>query len=830
MKTVRRVLKPRSTAPVAVSWCAAVLRLHDEDLFGEWIGEACAVFIRRIFALSEVKSVEIDREKFAAEIRFDTDHFELAKHLQRLAGAIRGETFQHSQAISDSPLLEDLNRFGGRVKIWRLDTVLTTWDIVDHRRGRIRFRHESIRLDPALAGRVQNIIADTAGVTGCSVQPLTGSVLIRFDPAATDALRLLRILEREWRRPALPDLEARIPVPAGYGLSNTSLALAAAGEFAIPALLPVCAILLVGSNLSTFRSTGRQLLEGRIGLAALYASIVAATLASGQFIASAAMSWMFVFWHHRYYDQLENARRRLLGEITRRPNSVRLAKLETTRSSVEIPIDDLTAGDVILISAGEQIPVDGRVLEGQGLVDERLVRGVHGLNRKGPEDAVLTGSTLRLGELQVEVVRHGAQTQAAGLARAIMAVTAPPAGSRTVSLRGEKLAERSIMPTIAVAGLGLVVGGVSTAGAILRPDYATGPGLAFPLETLQAVTLCLRHGIVIRNPESLERVATSDLLIIDHHSALEQTELEIGSVEAFPGATEDELLRFADAAFCDLEDERAAVLRSTCRERGIKALDIQAVEFAIDVTLMHRSDCIKVGDLGARSSKGFKANRSGSSAREKLESADSLMVGINGRLTGLIHFRRSARPEAASAFERLRSKRSIQIGIISDQSDRNIAPLAASLGVDFHIGGLTPDDRIHLLKDCRARGFKVAYAGDGHLDPHLAAGAQIAISLGSDKSYSVDCNPATIHLLQPQLSKLAELWDIAHIHERRLKTAYRYTLIPNLLCVAGALTWGFTSLASVAVTNLGTYGLYRRTATSIRSLEHQIVRSLTMHS
>ena len=58
--------------------------------------------------------------------------------------------------------------------------------------------------------------------------------------------------------------------------------------------------------------------------------------------------------------------------------------------------------------------------------------------------------------------------------------------------------------------------------------------LAFPLETLQAATLCLRHGIVIRNPESLERVATSDLLIIDHSSALERTELEIGAIEAFP--------------------------------------------------------------------------------------------------------------------------------------------------------------------------------------------------------------------------------------------------------------------------------------------------------
>ena len=110
---------------------------------------------------------------------------------------------------------------------------------------------------------------------------------------------------------------------------------------------------------------------------------------------------------------------------------------------------------------------------------------------------------------------------------------------------------------MAAAGLGLLVGGLNTAGAILRPDYATGPGLAFPLETLQAVALCLRHGIVIRNPEAIQRVATSDLLIIDHSSALEHTELEVAAIETFSGATEDDLFRFANAAFHDLDDERA---------------------------------------------------------------------------------------------------------------------------------------------------------------------------------------------------------------------------------------------------------------------------------
>ena len=140
------------------------------------------------------------------------------------------------------------------------------------------------------------------------------------------------------------------------------------------------------------------------------------------------------------------------------------------------------------------------------------------------------------------------------------------------------------------------------------------------------MTLCLRHGIVICNAESLQRVATSDLLIIDHSSALEQTELEIRAIEAFPDITEDELLRFADAAFRQLDDERSDVLRRRCRERGIEALVLQPVEFTTDVTLMHGKDCIKVGDLGPRPSRSLKVTGSDNAEVERLNSADSLMV------------------------------------------------------------------------------------------------------------------------------------------------------------------------------------------------------------
>jgi cation transport ATPase len=175
---------------------------------------------------------------------------------------------------------------------------------------------------------------------------------------------------------------------------------------------------------------------------------------------------------------------------------------------------------------------------------------------------------------------------------------------------------------------------------------------------------------------------------------------------------------------------------------------------------------------------------------------------------------------------RLRSKRNLQVGIIAEQSQPSLALLMTSLGADFHISSLSVDDRIRFLRNCRNRGFKVAYVGDCRIDSRAMAEVHVAISLVGSETDNLDHVSAPICVLQPRMAKLAELWDIASIHRRRLRVAHGYALIPNLACIVGAFAWGFTSLASVVVTNLGTYCVYSRTTASIRSLEHQIARSL----
>ena len=376
-----------------------------------------------------------------------------------------------------------------------------------------------------------------------------------------------------------------------------------------------------------------------------------------------------------------------------------------------------------------------------------------------------------------------------------------------------------------MAGIGLLVGDISTAGAILRPDYATGPGLAYPLEALQAGALCFHNGILIRDPSVLDRLAEIDLVILDHHAAFEHTLLAVDAVEVFPDYAENDLLRYAATALHELDDDRVSALLDECTARGIELLGLQPIEFGTDLTLLHGNDRVKVGDLGQRARGQVRAREQNRHDHQELAAPGSLMVGINGRVAGLIHFRRSEQLAGAATLLRLRSRHNLIIGLVSDEPEPRVAALRVSLGADFHIGDLSAADRIRLLRDCRDRGFKVAYVGDCRTDPNIVNLAQVAISLGGSEASSSLHDPAPICLLQPRISKLNALWEIALVHRRRVTVAHGYSLIPNLACVAGAFAWGFTSLASVLVTNMGTYSVYSRTAASIRSLERQIASS-----
>ncbi len=187
-------------------------------------------------------------------------------------------------------------------------------------------------------------------------------------------------------------------------------------------------------------------------------------------------------------------------------------------------------GDRVVVKTGDIIPADGSVVDGDGVVDERNVSGIDGAARKRSGGSALAGSVVLFGQFQIEVGRLGEETRAAAIRR-VLALVLSPTVSRSRPGDRNHLAERAVAPTLATAGLGLALGDLNTAAAILGPDYATGPTLAGSLLSIGDIAQCLSRGIVVRDPKALDRLAQVDLLVVADHPGIERPELRVAAID-----------------------------------------------------------------------------------------------------------------------------------------------------------------------------------------------------------------------------------------------------------------------------------------------------------
>jgi cation transport ATPase len=554
-------------------------------------------------------------------------------------------------------------------------------------------------------------------------------------------------------------------------LAGATLGIAALGQFAVPALVPVSAVLLVGTNLRTFQAAWHQARARQFGLPALSTTIVATTMISSQFVGAALMSCCTAYWNRRARRDLDDQRRHLLEDCLPTVPLVRLLDGPEGAPEVLVPPDQIHEGNRIVVVAGEAIPADGKILDGGLVVDERGLRGLDGASRKGPGDPVLAGSTVLAGSAKVKVERTGDATRGALIARALTSATSPARGRSAPTRHAETFASRTVGPVLATSGFGfLLSGNPVTALAMMRPDYATGVGVSVPLATLRDVATCARRGIVIRDPDAFDKLDRVDVVLLDDHPALGRTALEVAGIETrMPSEVEPDLLRYAASALRHLDDPRAPALAAACRDRQVPLFDLEPAELAergVGVSIAHGRRRIRVyeadpdieraledargvgptllsdkGSVGPTllSDKGSVGptllSDKGSVGPTLLSDISGgtrpLLVEINGNVVALISFRASDTLEGAEAVRRLAASRRVPIVLLTDRTRAEAASTAAALGVNQVKGSLDPQARRDIVRSYRLQGLKAAFVGDCS-DPAIAsaaAEAYVAISI-----------------------------------------------------------------------------------------------------
>ena len=510
------------------------MQLRHSQLFADPAGDFCRTFLDRLFAIEEILHVCIEPRIGLVTIEQRPNQSSTASLLSRIA-----QVFSETRTTHPANLHLYLNRKrGAAVHVFRHGSNVSTWKVIHDLPGRTRFGHVALSGQKKVADFLDQELSATFGVLESKANPRTGTVLINFNDQVVTTSHLLHVLEGMLHDFENPRSRSYAHSGASLTLTYTSLGLAAAADFFFPVLLPASGLLLALTNIVTLKAAWKELRSKRLGVSVLYVTIVVATIVSGAFFTAALMGWFVQFWDRRSHRELSDAQRKLLQGFRRRS---RFAWLCRDDVELEVPVERLQPGDTVAIQSGEMIPADGVIVSGRAEVDERLVRGVEGLTTKAIGDQVFANSLVFDGGLRVRVTRSSDNSRAANIVSALEHASTPEPAH--LKQRGQAFASRTVPPTLAAAGVGLMVGDIGTALAILRPDYWSGPGMSQPLGNLHDVVDCARRGIVVRDASVLHRFAKSDLMLIDLQSALRGYQAALGGKARNPDIVLHEMRR-----------------------------------------------------------------------------------------------------------------------------------------------------------------------------------------------------------------------------------------------------------------------------------------------
>ncbi len=754
-------------------------------------------FLQRAFACPDVESIWVDAHRSSAEIRLlEADPQQpatFASVVGRLAAAIRDAAAGRDVVVPRDCLDRAV------VTVRRLGSRLTTWQVGSDRPDVLRMRHPRLRRDRTLVRRLERLVGAVPGILAVQVASWTADLLVRFDPARLDADTLLAVVQHAVDEQAGTALGSS---PWEMVKTSTTLGVAAATDFLLPGLAPLYACLLLGGNVRTISAVAGDIRRKKVGMPTLATAIILGTLATGQFLASGIMAWSFDFWRRRHRRDIEAERRLLLDDAVPLPACLVGRSVDggwRTRSATAVQ-----AGDEIDLDRWDVVPVDGAVVTGGGVIDDRCVSGVSGVRPVAVGERVLAGSMLLGGRLTIRADGTLLGSRMAGIAALVGEATIHRPGRVAATATAERFAEELAGPTLATAALGLLAGDVTTAVAIMRPDYASAEAVAVSLEDLDAVACGLAAGFVLTSPAALDALDAIDTLLMVDHPALSRRLLAVSAVDVH-GIDEREALRWGASLARHLACDRREALDTAARRAGLPLIDLVPEQFGSDAGI------------------GIVA-RQGRRCLRLLEAEDSsapvirgLVLELDGRTVARFSFGFSPERRGGQLVERLRQVRDIRIILQanpqaagSSLTGGQLREQMADLRCDEIREAAVGDDVAAAVRALQAAGRRVGLVADSAAVPAAVRIADVVIDVGDRMDSDASRGIAGIVSLSGTIEGLPELLDAARQRRSRLAIARRLNLLPNVACVVGAFLFGFTSLISAVVTNLGTLGIYSR--------------------
>ena len=456
---------------------------------------------------------------------------------------------------------------------------------------------------------------------------------------------------------------------------------------------------------------------------------------------------------------------------------------------MEIPFEQLQVGDTLVVQAGQMIPVDGVITQGEAAIDQHRLTGESQPLEAGVGDPVLAATVVLSGRIHIQVEKTGEATLAAQIGD-ILANTLDY--HLSIEERGKAIADRWVVPSVLMTGLAGVSLGLRSAIAVLSNMPGIDMMLLGPMSLLNFLNLASRQQVLIKDGRSLELLHKVDTVLFDKTGTLtlEQPQVKTVHLVGKTKLNEETILTYAAAAEQRQSHPIAKAILAAATEQGLTLPTIDDAHYELGYGLrvwLVEDEARRVVRVG---SKRFMDMESVSIPAEimAIQSAchevghSLVMVAIEDQLAGAIELQPTIRPEAAQVIAALH-ERGLTTAIISGDQEAPTRTLAHKLGIDRYFANVLPEEKAAFVAELQAEGKTVCFVGDGINDAIALKKAEVSISLRGATTIATDT--AQIVLMDQTLQTLPTLFDLSHELERNLMTSLVLVTVPCMFVIGG---------------------------------------------
>ncbi len=469
-------------------------------------------------------------------------------------------------------------------------------------------------------------------------------------------------------------------------------------------------------------------------------------------------------------------------------------------AEMDVPVEEVLRGDLIVVRPGDRIPTDGTAVSGESSVNESMLTGESMPVSKKPGAEVFAGTINQSGSFIFKATKVGAETS---LARIIRLVEEAQGSKAPIQNYADKVASIFVPTVIAISIVTFIIWYFAVPGHILSRAVLNfvsvliiscpcAMGLATPTAVMVGTGLGAENGILIKGGESLERSHHLDTIVFDKTGTITSGEPEVTDIAVAPGFSEADLLGMAASVESLSEHPLAKAITKFGGKAGRETITGIAIDFESVSGLGSRA---KVGEskiiIGSRKfleSEGIDTGTMDQSAAMLEKSGKTcVFVAKDGKPAGVIALADTIRPSAPEAVALIK-KMGLEVVMLTGDRRRTAEAIARQAGIDRVISEVQPGEKAGEIRRLQSQGRVVAMVGDGINDAPALAAADVGIAIGAGADIAIEASDIT--LIRDDLRLVPSAMELSsqtmRIIKQNLFWAFFYNAV-GIPVAAGAL-------------------------------------------